>query len=74
MSIVSKDDNTLKTFFLAQLVKDHSFRYRLYMTKETSQEKIEIIKELVRKTVIFGSGDEAYLNLEQDIMNVNLHV
>lgn len=70
MSIVSNDDVNLKTFFLMQIIKDSSFRYRLYMTKETSQEKIEIIKELVRKTLIFGSGDE----VEQENMNLNLHI
>jgi hypothetical protein len=39
-------------------VADPSFRNRLYMKKHNEREKIEIIKELVRKRLIFGKGEE----------------
>lgn len=42
------------------------------MKKHNEKEKIEIIKELVRKRLIFGKGEES--ELANDILKVNLHV
>jgi len=42
------------------------------MRKQNEREKIEIIKELVRKRLIFGKGEES--ELANDILKVNLHV
>jgi len=44
------------------------------MKKNNEREKIEIIKELVRKRLIFGKGEEADRELANDLLKVNLHV
>lgn len=42
------------------------------MQKNNEREKIEIIKELVRKRLIFGKGNDG--DLAKEILNFNLHV
>ena len=70
--VVSQNEPVLQSFFLSLIVVDSSFRNRLYMKKHNEREKIEIIKELVRKRLIFGKGEEQ--ELAGDLLKVNLHV
>ena len=51
---------------------DPVFRNRLYMKKYNERQKIDMIKELVRKRLIFGKGEES--ELANDIQKVDLHV
>ena len=51
---------------------DPVFRNRLYMKKYNERHKIDMIKELVRKRLIFGKGEES--ELANDIQKVELHV
>jgi hypothetical protein len=42
------------------------------MKKHNERNKIEIVKELVRKRLIFGKGEDQ--ELASDLLKVNLHI
>jgi hypothetical protein len=72
LTVVSQQEPVLQSFFLQQIVTDSSFRNRLYMKKHNEREKIEIVKELVRKRMIYGKGEEQ--EIVGDLQKVNLHL
>ena len=44
------------------------------MKKHNENEKVEIVKELVRKRIIAGKNKEAQQEIAGDLLKVNLHV
>jgi hypothetical protein len=44
------------------------------MKKQNEWEKIDIVKEVVRKRLIFGKGEDADKELANDILKVDLHM
>jgi hypothetical protein len=70
----------MQTFILAKLIDERTFKIKLYMDKVNSSVKVDRIKELARKMILFGSnnleGNRAAFeeNIEMDMEKINLHL
>ena len=58
LSVLAKDSPNMQVFILAQLIGQLTFKNKLYMTPMTSSMKVERIKELSRKMILFGAQSQ----------------